>query len=74
MITSCVILLIRILIADTDILFLLTIPVIVCDLLQVYYVPNYVSLTVYIPGPLFTKRTDVLPIDLVKSRSREIRI
>ena len=25
-------------------------------------------------GPLFTKRYDVLPQDLVKSRSREIRI
>ena len=25
-------------------------------------------------GPLFTKRTDVLPQDLVKSRSREIRV
>ena len=24
------------------------------------------------PGPLFTERTDVLPQDLVKSRSREI--
>ena len=26
------------------------------------------------PGPLFTKRTDVMPQDLVKSRSRGIRI
>ena len=25
-------------------------------------------------GPLFTKRTDVLPQDLVKSRTREIRV
>ena len=25
-------------------------------------------------GPLFTKRTDVLPQDLVKHRSREIRV
>ena len=25
-------------------------------------------------GPLFTKRTDVLPQDLAKSRSREIRV
>ena len=25
------------------------------------------------PGPLLTKRTDVLPLDLAKSRSREIR-
>ena len=25
-------------------------------------------------GPLFTKRTDVLPQDLMKSRSREIRV
>ena len=24
------------------------------------------------PGPLFTKQTDILPLDLVKSRSREI--
>ena len=29
---------------------------------------------VRIPGPLFTKRTDVLPQDLMKSRNREIRI
>ena len=28
----------------------------------------------YIPGPLFTKRWDVLPQDLEKSRSREIRV
>ena len=28
----------------------------------------------YIPGPLFTKQTDVLPQDLVRSRSREIRV
>ena len=27
-----------------------------------------------LPGPLFTKRTDVLPQDLVKSRSHEIRV
>ena len=27
-----------------------------------------------VSGPLFTKRTDVLPQDLVKSRSREIRV
>ena len=27
-----------------------------------------------IPGPLFTKRIDVVPQDLVKSRSRGIRI
>ena len=26
------------------------------------------------PGPLFTKRTDVLPQDLAKSRGREIRV
>ena len=26
------------------------------------------------PGPLFTRRTDVLPQDLVKSRRREIRV
>ena len=26
------------------------------------------------PGPLFTKREDVLPFDLMKSRSRMIRI
>ena len=26
------------------------------------------------PGPLFAKQTDVLPQDLVKSRSREIRV
>ena len=26
------------------------------------------------PGPLFTKREGVLPQDLVKSRSREIRV
>ena len=26
------------------------------------------------PGPLFTKRTDVLPQDLVKARGREIRL
>ena len=26
------------------------------------------------PGPLFIKQTDVLPQDLVKSRSREIRV
>ena len=28
---------------------------------------------IFIPGPLFTKRLDVLPSNLVKSRSREIR-
>ena len=28
----------------------------------------------FFPGPLFTKRTGVLPQDLVKSRSREIRV
>ena len=27
-----------------------------------------------VKGPLFTKRTDALPQDLVKSRSREIRV
>ena len=32
------------------------------------------SSCLWVSGPLFTKRSDVLPQDLVKSRSREIRV
>ena len=37
------------------------------------HVPQVMKLC-YESGPVFTKRTDVLPQDLVMSRGREIRV
>ena len=48
--------------------------VMTCDMFRCSPFCRAVCTILFTSGPLFTKRTDVLPQDLVKSRSRAIRV